>query len=824
MEAAGAELVDSDPDVEIGAAASLLGDASCAITELRAPEPRGQSRALRGVKRLAGSAEIRRRVQTAHWAIRDRGYEAPRTMTWERGVTLRRKGEGIPYRRFAHRFPLNAVVVSNGDAGGITAFEAAMAAASAATGMVVDPAELLLGASGVIVAKTDGAVLRVAVGPAARRIEEQVAALSSLEALEPAPMVADRIPWTIAHGKAGLAVWSLERVLPGGTVSARLGQGVLGECLDFLVAIHQIGRDLAPSPGVGDAEVIGTLCGEPVEAAVLRVGERLQDELADLPRGFGHGDFWSGNLLAQDDRLVGVVDWPGASAGRLPLLDLFHLKLSTMRELTGASLGSIVLGRLLPTARAGGDSLDREYCRRVGLTIDSRTSESLVAAYWLQAVAHELLDPDRDPHQAADPDWRRANVEAVLQAFVPAFNGSASSPARAARTRGAAGPAHPVEATILTELSALDAVEDDWRRLAERRGNPFLTPEWFRAWIAYRDDALPYVIATHRADGSLLGVMPFVLSKGGLFPTLSFAGAEFGDLFHPVAERPDEVAVAAATARTLGDHRADWSVIVADYVDDRAPWVSELFIGESMRLATMHYHDHPSLYLNAELTGRTWDEYLSTRSPNFRSQIGRKLRGLQRKHDVAFHQVDSLDELEPRMKVLFNLHERRWRDRGSAVFATDESRAFHLAFARAALNRGWLRLWSLDVDGETVAAWYGWRLGDRYLYYQAGFNPAWSHFSPGLLLLAHTIRAAIEEGASDYDMLLGDEPFKYRFGSVARSAQTLVMTPPLHPARAAVSAEIAIRRLVRRLPPRVHVKVKQFAEPVMQRWSVGAAP
>lgn len=821
MEAAGAELVDSDPDVEIGAAAGLIGDANCAITELRVPEPRGQSRALRGVKRLAGSAEIRRRIQAAHWAIRDRGYDAPITMTWERGVTLRRKGEGIPYRRFAHRFPLNAVVVSSGDARGITAFEAAIAAASEATGMIVDPAELLLGASGVIVAKTDGAVLRVAVGPAARRIEEQVAALSSLKALGLAPMVADRVPWTIAHGKAGLAVWSLERLLSGGMVSPPLGQGLLEESLEFLVAIHELGRDLVPPSRVGDAEVIGTLCGEPVETAVLRVGERLQDELADLPRGFGHGDFWSGNLLAQGDRLVGVVDWPGASAGRLPLLDLFHLKLSAVREITGASLGSIVLGTLLPAARAGGDSLDREYCRRTGITIDARTSESLVAAYWLQAVAHELLDPDRDPYQAADPGWRRSNVEAVLQAFMPTFTGPASG---LARTRRVSVSADGIESTVLRDLTALNAVEDDWRRLAERRGNPFVTPEWFRAWVADRDDASPFAIVTRRQDGSLLGVMPFVLSRNGLFRTLRFAGAEFGDLFHPAAETRDEVAVAAAAARTLRDHRGEWSVIVADYVDDRAPWVRELFTGEPLRLAAMHYHDQPSLYLNAVLAGRTWDEYLSTRSPNLRSQIGRKLRQLQREHDVAFHRVDSPDEVEPRMKVLFDLHERRWRDRGSAVFATEESRSFQLAFARAALGRGWLRLWSLDLDGASVAAWYGWRLGDRYLYYQAGFDPAWSRASPGLLLLAQTIRSAIEEGASDYDMLLGDEPFKYRFGTVTQSAQTLVMIPPLHPARAAVSAEIAVRRLVRRLPPRVHVKVKQFAEPVMQRWSVGAAP
>jgi hypothetical protein len=98
-----------------------------------------------------------------------------------------------------------------------------------------------------------------------------------------------------------------------------------------------------------------------------------------------------------------------------------------------------------------------------------------------------------------------------------------------------------------------------------------------------------------------------------------------------------------------------------------------------------------------------------------------------------------------------------------------------------------------------VAAWYGWSYGGRYAYYLAGFDPAWSRHSVGLLLLAHTIRAAAEEGAAEYDLLRGDEDYKDRFATGRRYAVTRIATPPLHPLRLAALFEIA-RETGRRLP------------------------
>src|SRR3712207_8266564 len=45
------------------------------------------------------------------------------------------------------------------------------------------------------------------------------------------------------------------------------------------------------------------------------------------------------------------------------------------------------------------------------------------------------------------------------------------------------------------------------------------------------------------------------------------------------------------------------------------------------------------------------------------------------------------------------LHEARWAGRGGSGSLNARTRRFHEQFAALALERGWLRLWTLELDG-----------------------------------------------------------------------------------------------------------------------------
>ena len=107
-----------------------------------------------------------------------------------------------------------------------------------------------------------------------------------------------------------------------------------------------------------------------------------------------------------------------------------------------------------------------------------------------------------------------------------------------------------------------------------------------------------------------------------------------------------------------------------------------------------------------------------------------------------------------------------------------------------------------------AAAWYGWYVGDRFSYYQAGFEPAWSRYSVGFLLLAETVREAIAEGAAEYDLLVGDEAFKARFATGERLGTSVLLAPPISRSRLAATAKRVARSGVRALPQSARERIR----------------
>jgi CelD/BcsL family acetyltransferase involved in cellulose biosynthesis len=359
---------------------------------------------------------------------------------------------------------------------------------------------------------------------------------------------------------------------------------------------------------------------------------------------------------------------------------------------------------------------------------------------------------------------------------------------------------------LVTDLGEVKALADEWRPLAERRGNAFVTPEWFLAWLRrLGQDWEPRVAVVRAPDGALRGLLPLV-GSGRDPQTPRFP---LGDRFHPVADAGDEEAVAIAAAAAVAPDRGVRSIQLEN-VDADGRWWRALAEASPAPLAVVERGE--SVLPFVELAGLSWDEFLAGRSRQLRSQLGRKLRSLRKEHDVEFRRTRRSDEVATDLETLFRLHDARWAERpGSSALQDPALRAFHLDFAAAALEREWLRLTLMEVDGVPIAALYGWLIGGRWSYYQAGFDPAWSGRSPGFLLLAETIREAIEEGASEYDMLLGDEAFKRRFATSSRRVRSLLLVPRGRPAHIGAAAAARVRRSWRRLPSRPRAGIKRLA-------------
>jgi CelD/BcsL family acetyltransferase involved in cellulose biosynthesis len=353
------------------------------------------------------------------------------------------------------------------------------------------------------------------------------------------------------------------------------------------------------------------------------------------------------------------------------------------------------------------------------------------------------------------------------------------------------------QAEVVAEPALGDsALTAAWRRRAELRENPFLTPEWFGAWLRANPGEEPFPIVW-RVDGEIRGVLPLVRVARGTVHLLRFAGARRGDWFTPACSVEDEPAMAAACAELLRRERGAWQLLRLDRIDRESAWPQALWAaGVEGTIAPARSRRSDELPY-AAFGENGYEGYLAGRSRNFRSQLGRKRRKLEREHDLTFRMTADAKQLDADFEAFFRLHEERWQDRGGSSSGSGSVRSFHREFAASALERGWLRLWLAEVDGTPEAAWYGWRIGGRYCYSLSGLSKDFEPHALGTVLLAHTIEQAAAEGAEIYDLMWGDESYKQRFETGRRSAATWVLGRRRHPIQLSAAVRTVLERRAR---------------------------
>jgi len=121
--------------------------------------------------------------------------------------------------------------------------------------------------------------------------------------------------------------------------------------------------------------------------------------------------------------------------------------------------------------------------------------------------------------------------------------------------------------------------------------------------------------------------------------------------------------------------------------------------------------------------------------------------------------------------VLFRLHRATWAETAFPSFAGREP--FHRAFARLALERGWLRLHILELAQKPVAAYYGFRIGQVEWGYQFGRDRAEDRASVGAVIAGHAIRESIAEGAGQFRLGPGAQAYKTRLATDDPGVETI---------------------------------------------------
>lgn len=316
----------------------------------------------------------------------------------------------------------------------------------------------------------------------------------------------------------------------------------------------------------------------------------------------------------------------------------------------------------------------------------------------------------------------------------------------------------------------LEALPDDlehtrsaWDDLALRSENIFLTWEWASAWWTHFGGKRPLrLLGARRPGGPLIAILPLYEASRRPLRVARLLGHGVADQLGPVSDPADRGEVAGLVERVAGAEASPWDLVLVERLPATEGWA------DHATASIVRRESSPVLSIED-----SWEDFLASRSSNFRSQVRRRERKLQREWGVRFRLCDGAENLERDLEALFVLHAARW-GKASGAFSP-RHRAFQRDFAARALERGWLRLWMAEVGGQPIAAWYGFRFSNVEWYYQAGWDPAWARSSIGFVLLAHTMREAFNDGMREYRLLLGDEPYKSRFTEEDAGVESILL-------------------------------------------------
>jgi CelD/BcsL family acetyltransferase involved in cellulose biosynthesis len=289
--------------------------------------------------------------------------------------------------------------------------------------------------------------------------------------------------------------------------------------------------------------------------------------------------------------------------------------------------------------------------------------------------------------------------------------------------------------------------------------NPFQSPAWLRSWWSCFGNDAPLVL-TARDNGRLMAVLPlYIYDEPECLKALPI-GIGLSDYFDALVD-PRHAGAIGVMLEALAEHR-DWD---------------ECYIPELPPGAALLAAQPPANVLEQRSIGETCP-VLTLRSTvaGLREAVPRKawrdLRQARRRASaVGTIEVVRADArtFSQFMQNFFRLHESRWRPiAGHGVCADRVVRGFHLSAAERMLDAGMLRLYLLRIGGSTAAAYYGFTTKRTAYAYLSGFDPQFAELSPGTQIVAHAIKEAAREGATEFHFLRGGENYKYAWGAVDR--------------------------------------------------------
>jgi CelD/BcsL family acetyltransferase involved in cellulose biosynthesis len=317
------------------------------------------------------------------------------------------------------------------------------------------------------------------------------------------------------------------------------------------------------------------------------------------------------------------------------------------------------------------------------------------------------------------------------------------------------------------------ALIEAWETLlaATSFASGFQSPAWQRAVVETmaKEGRLRLIVVWQ--GGRLVAVLPMSIRDDGLLETLAPGVSDYLDpLIHP----DNETEVWRVILKLLSNLRAGkWKNITFHNVRDSARCraiLPELAAAEGFAFESRVYESCPCINLP-----KTFDEFLGSLDSHERKETRRKINKAITKGNARVVRCGTDPaEIAQSIPVVLSMMEQAPGEKGEAVKRFLRPLLEKAAPVLVAQQKMWLT--TLYVNEEPAACTLQFPHADGPMLYNCGFDAAKKEWSSGVVLTALIIQLAIESEAKVFDLLRGEEPYKYKLGAVNRPLWMLNLT------------------------------------------------
>lgn len=320
-----------------------------------------------------------------------------------------------------------------------------------------------------------------------------------------------------------------------------------------------------------------------------------------------------------------------------------------------------------------------------------------------------------------------------------------------------------MELAVYDQADLFERLQGEWNDLLRRSYSDtvFATWEWNKTWWeAYQPGRL-WVVTCRDEDGHLLGIAPWsIVERNGERIVSAIGCIDVTDYVDVIIDQECTETVLNCFASFLQARASAYDRIDLCNFPQNSPTLShfpELLQQRGFMTETEQLDVCPVIALPGD-----WESYLNLLDKKQRHELRRKIR--RAGNDVDWYMVGAehdLREETERFKTLMAAS-----DPLKARFLENpHNTAFFDAIVPVLFERGWLQMSFLTHESKAVAAYFNIDYHKRLMVYNSGLlRESYDGLSAGIVLIAHNIRHAIEQGYEAFDFLRGDETYKYYLG------------------------------------------------------------